>query len=376
MTQAPFRRSDSGEGTQPKLSSPPAFDFARVNLWPKATTYPGIAHGWQGSAWVWSQLAATGRSDPSPRVLHAVRKRLSAHEKDSYGVSHLIGSGGDSVVAASLCRIDKSFEVTLRESVRAWEGSLAARFPSESGDVMSGAGGALLAAAEIEGNREGTIGRQLVRKFYARCRRTLETQLSGFKREPTLLGFAHGLAGCLFALETARAAFGLHYPKALRDGVLDALWKSRYNKRVWAWPRFSGVSADGANGWCHGGPGIALALIACRALTGHDDYGALAAPALDDIATRPHTHFSICCGILGQSQILIEAFRITGNRKWLCSAHQLLQEAPRTTWIEPALRRSLWKGLPGYYFLRWRLHEPTEIPFPGLGLLSVPMRSR
>ena len=83
---------------------------------------------------------------------------------------------------------------------------------------------------------------------------------------------------------------------------------------------------------------------------------------------------SICCGALGQIQVLVEAARLFGDGTWLDQAERLARRLPPQCAADPRRARGLWKGRPGYSFVAWRLASPECVAFPGLGSLSADSR--
>lgn len=135
----------------------------------------------------------------------------------------------------------------------------------------------------------------------------------------TLSGFAHGVAGIVFFLleyavrcadpaSRASAARGLRWLEqhALpTGGTAAAEW--RYSDRqgaVWHW-------------WCHGAPGIALTFLRAWRHTGDPAMALLARRAL--AAIDPHLrapNLTICHGLAGIGEILLEAAQALGEPAW------------------------------------------------------------
>lgn len=142
----------------------------------------------------------------------------------------------------------------------------------------------------------------------------------------TLSGFAHGVAGMVFFLlehgarfndesSRASAARGLRWlqEQALAvDGAGAVEW--RYSDRqgaVWHW-------------WCHGGPGIALTFLRAYRLTQDPALALLARRALD--AIDPHLrapNLTVCHGLAGIGEILLEGARTLGEPAWRAKAETL-----------------------------------------------------
>lgn len=351
------------------------FDFSRASLWPEAVRYAGIAHGWQGHAWVWLHLVLSGLAPCRPNTLRAIRRRLKASPRSTYS-SHMVGSAATPLVAALASKLDGSLSAAAEGVVARWVAS----FPGKNtGDVMLGAAGALLAAAEIEAHLPGRLPSRFARTLHQRCEQGLVALLERRRERGAYLGFAHGLVGYLFSLETARKVFRVPVDGSVRAAVLRTLQETKITvpgSRAALWPALSSEATLTIHGWCHGGPGIGLGLAGCYALTGLDRYLGLARQALRGVSLCRNTNPSICCGALGQVQVLIEASRLEGRSGWLDLARRIYRRTPRASRVDRQLRRGLWKGTPGRHYTAWRLAHPRAIPFPGLGLLSATPGSR
>jgi hypothetical protein len=183
-------------------------------------------------------------------------------------------------------------------------------------------------------------------------------------------GMAHGLAGAMLALEcgVARGFFGV--PRGARQRHLAALVAAGMQDAQGAmfWPQLAGDRAWGLQSWCHGTPGVTLALLALHAMTGEHAYRELADAGLAGmqwLVDRAPRGATLCCGGAGFGQIFIEAYRITRRAKWLDAARPFARGGA-------GLRaRCLFKGSLGPLYLGLRLGEPLRYPMPGLGPLSA-----
>ncbi len=139
-------------------------------------------------------------------------------------------------------------------------------------------------------------------------------------------GFAHGVAGIVSFLATyARlsSSEGAHAAaerggewllEAARTGPLGlSLWwpLTRDGEEAWAW-------------WCHGAPGISLALLALYELTGKSKYAAAVRACLRGHPEEVrYPNMSQCHGLSGLGEILLEAHRVTHEDEWLRRAETL-----------------------------------------------------
>src|SRR5258706_9334035 len=235
--------------------------IASPSKWPRSSRWPGIAYSWEGPAWVSCQLALRGLI-PTTRIVRAIRA-LAKGSPLAQDTSPLIGSGGCPTVLSLAAVIEPSCRQCFKSSVRIWCERLAC---AQERDVMRGAAGAYLAAAEISGTHSDALPRHVVKRLHSLNKDWLSSLLLKSESEPIQLGFAHGLAGVLFALENGEAAFGQRFGTRLRDRSLDVLERSKLalqgaRKATCYWGQYSSDSALNAHGWCHGAPGIALSLL-------------------------------------------------------------------------------------------------------------------
>ncbi|HEX3758922.1 MAG TPA: lanthionine synthetase LanC family protein [Kofleriaceae bacterium] len=349
-------------------------DVSQVSTWSAPDASPGIAHGWHGVAWLWLALVRAGLAPERRRTLLAIRDRIRSPEPPGEGTSLFVGSAARPVVAALAARVDPDGRELAERAVAEW---VAARVRRPPRDVMFGDAGALLAAAEIAVHLPGQLPARFVGELHERCRRELVRRLGCARTMAVQLGLAHGLAGLLLALESGRQVFGLAIGAGLRRRTLAALERAAFRVRGrdgLFWPIRTRSETVDAHGWCHGAPGIGLALGACFALSGWRGYLALSRRALAGAASPVTDIPSICCGALGQVQVLVEAARLFGDGAWLDHAERLARRLRPRCAADPRRARGLWKGRSGYSFVAWRLAAPEAVPFPGLGPLSADSR--
>jgi hypothetical protein len=346
-------------------------EFSRLRNW--SDTVDGLAHGWHGPAWAWSHMVRAGFVHGSGRTWDAIVGRLQRTSFDSTDphIGVLVGTASAPVLAASLARVDACLAPLSRVLSRRWMESMP---PQASTDAMSGAAGAVLAAAEIETNLPGSLRSTEVRTLLRTCERNLEQLTRRAEQQPVVLGFAHGVAGYLLALECGDIIFGRSWSEELRDATMCLLFESRIPVRpghcAAVWPYFSSDAALNAHGWCNGGPGIALALLCAHTLTSRRIYRGVLDQALRGISVFRNSHPSICCGMFGHLNILVEAYRLTAAPAWLASARTLSRGLRRPT-VPLNVRRSLWKGPYGCDYTTWRLAHPMALRFPGVGAFSA-----
>lgn len=133
-------------------------------------------------------------------------------------------------------------------------------------------------------------------------------------------GFAHGTAGIAYFLASHARLRGDDASRAaaLRaGGWLAALRRPSADARFDWWPQRDD-SEERSHWWCHGGPGIAIALLALHEMSADPDWAVLARSALraHPLHVR-HANLSQCHGLAGLGEIYLEACRILGEGEWL-----------------------------------------------------------
>jgi type 2 lantibiotic biosynthesis protein LanM len=213
-------------------------------------------------------------------------------------------------------------------------------------DVLGGAAGSILALLRVEralgdGDTLATaiaLGDKLLAGRTDGAWPTFEGK--------SIAGFAHGQAGIAYALlELSRAS----HEERFRSAALDAIAVENElfdpDQRNWAdlrWPE-SGLFPDG---WCHGGPGIALSRLGEGFA---DDVEAGVAVALRNDGEGPD---HICCGNAGRAMIALDAGLALGRP-------DLVEQAGRR--LAATVGRARRRG--GYVFAR---EYPGVLAFPGL----------
>jgi type 2 lantibiotic biosynthesis protein LanM len=190
-------------------------------------------------------------------------------------------------------------------------------------DVVDGAAGALLALLSLHRLRP----EPWIVDLAERCGRRLETaevRSEGASVWPVpgnrrFLGFAHGVAGVGAASMALAGVTGRPRWRAMGARAFDTL-RSTFDEGHANWPiELTGSRAVPPRmaAWCHGSPGIVLAL--ARALDIAPERAILTQvrAAVDAIARmRDHLEEHVCCGNLGRAEALLAAgrrFGITGS---------------------------------------------------------------
>ncbi|MFO0664809.1 MAG: lanthionine synthetase LanC family protein [Polyangiaceae bacterium] len=338
-----------------------------ARVWPRSRSTPGLASGWEGVAWAELQTPlASARLRGLGDRLDAAFVRTGRREY----CSGMIGLSARPVLAALIAKQDAAFAPRMRAVVSEWS-----RYLERSGletDLMWGTTGALLCAAELETLCRGAVPKRVVDRLYVQTRDAarLESRRC-IKGEPAYIGLSHGIAGYLLALEVSHAVFGTRLSNDFRGLLLEVIEEERYEVPGGGglWPSTVGGPL-GILGWCHGAPGVGLACLVGYALTNGREYRRLAKAALASSSAFPSSHHSFCCGAIGKAQVLVEGYRILGDRSYLRAARRAFREGAEGLKRSNRANHSFHGGTAGLRYLRQRIDNP-RLPLLGLGPLSV-----
>jgi len=215
-------------------------------------------------------------------------------------------------------------------------------------DVIDGAAGAIPALIRLEAEYPSPVIRSFIVQLADKLVSTAEHSAKGWSwptitgaSHPNLTGFAHGVAGIANALLEAsvyvqnpiykEAAFeGLRYEHSYFDQV----------QQNWPDFRMSNPSSPSAGfdtppnpicscAWCHGAPGIALSRLRGYELTGHSALEKEARTAVQTTASQftwaQQQNFSLCHGLAGNADVLLEAADILTQPDWRQQAQDMGQ---------------------------------------------------
>jgi lantibiotic modifying enzyme len=295
---------------------------------------------------------------------------------------------------------------------RGWQAvrELADRDPADLGlDMTSGSAGAIAGLLDLLplADADPALRARLLDAAARHGRRLIDAARRGERgwdwrpeaapgAEHGLCGLSHGAAGMAWALTLLHRATGeADFAHAGREAVrYERSWFSRDEQN---WPDLRSLydptlGGDGRrltfmSAWCHGAPGIGLARLATHAATGDaacldEARAALRSTCLGlEMSLRQPAwtqNFSLCHGLAGNAELLIEAARLLDDREALALARRVgatgraLYAATEAPWpcgvAGGGETPSLLLGLAGIGHFYLRLHDPGT---PGVLLVGA-----
>ena len=197
-------------------------------------------------------------------------------------------------------------------------------------ELLYGAGGALVAARlldEDETAREAIARLWSTWSFDSELRACVWTQV--YEGRPSrYLGFAHGLAGNVYALLRAASLQSREHQTELMHRIVEALERTALRDgKLINWPPAPGDSPDKLRvQWCHGAPGIVCALAGAPAQRELDAL-LLAGGELTWEAGPLRKGGGLCHGTAGNGWAFLKLHRRTRDRKWLERARRFAMHA-------------------------------------------------
>ncbi|MDQ3849135.1 MAG: hypothetical protein M3296_00765, partial [Actinomycetota bacterium] len=258
--------------------------------------------------------------------------------------------------------------------------------PDPEFDVMAGNAGAVLGLLALGRLLERDTLSERAHEFGTRLLDDARSSAGGLswaspsqRHRRNLTGLSHGAAGAAVALLELWRISG---ERAYRDAATAAFAYERalYDPAAGNWPdlRNDDGTTSFATFWCHGAPGIALARLRALQLLGDPvlRQEAQAALATTRRAVRSELasgagNFSLCHGLAGNAEILLEGARLLGDG---ASEGAELARAVADAGLERHVEgtapwpcgtlegetTSLFLGLAGIGMFYLRLHDPTR----------------
>ncbi|KAI9093375.1 hypothetical protein K1719_027389 [Acacia pycnantha] len=185
-------------------------------------------------------------------------------------------------------------------------------------------------------------------------------------------GAAHGLAGIMYVLMDLELK-----PDEVEDvkGTLRYMIKNRFPSGNYRSSEEN--NSDRLVHWCHGAPGITLALVKAAEVFGDKEFVQAAKDAGEVVWNRGLLkRVGICHGISGNTYIFLSLYRLTGNPEYLYKAKAfacfLLDRAQKLI-LEGKMHGgdrpySLFEGLGGMAYIFLDMIDPKVAKFPAYEL--------
>ena len=250
-------------------------------------------------------------------------------------------------------------------------------------DVMLGSAGAILGLLALDERLPGeNLNRVTPLELAVQCARHLVAKRYSSHRFATLWltpagdsvpsGFCHGVAGIASAL--ARLAERVHQPE-LREIAEQSLEYERalYVPAQRTWKITEAGEPRIVNSWCKGAPGIALGRLCMRKVCSDPLLDEEISNALETTGALPLSETDdLCCGNAGRVDVLVQAYRESGDPVRLKAARRLadgfLKRARRNGCYslqlhgEIVLDPRLFSGLAGIGYSLLRLSATDLVP--------------
>jgi type 2 lantibiotic biosynthesis protein LanM len=349
--------------------------------WQPFTASADLYRGQAGIALFLSALAAARpeRREWADAAARARRAIASSKVGSSLGA----GTGVGSVVYGLLwCARIGGDTVALEQARRLAAGVTPERIAAERElDVEGGVAGFLLALLALQAE---TADPSLLDLAIACGRRLVDAQQTAEPagaawpaRDGALnAGFAHGAAGIASALARLHAvAPDANLAAAVR--AAHAYERSRFSAGAGNWAHLRGQGgAVWLMAWCHGAPGVALARASAPAVQGDAEgrEADIVAAAAATRSAKPSAHDHLCCGSLGQADVLLSVGRSRGDEDLVGRAREMAQavaarilargfRGARVTGFEQQVYQpGFFRGLSGIGYQLLRTAAPERLP--------------
>jgi serine/threonine protein kinase len=245
----------------------------------------------------------------------------------------------------------------------------ASRVPCVFDDLTLGKAGLLVGCAELLEGATGALGCDptpiLERGGELRDQIQCTVNENSFATCVSLsvLGFAHGWAGLLFALLRWSQATGESAePYRAKLDELAALHEPHGTGMRWPTSNRTVTRPAYMDGWCSGSAGHTLLWALAHDLLGGAEYGTFAERSALSAWSSEITVGTLCCGLAGIGYACAAAQRVTGDAAWLRRSRSAAQRAleDRSKWF---YRDSLYKGGVGAVLLCEEL-EASQVATP------------
>ena len=323
-------------------------------------------------------LNAIGETTLKPILALSEKPSQIASMIDSFGLGAMTGLGSlifSCTAYAQLQGVSHPLDAALSLS-NAVSSELIAK--QSCADVMTGLAGLLIALLELERHNPQQklrdisieIGDQIC-SLKADAGQNHSAWPS--QKGTMLLGLSHGAAGISMALFRLYQQCDLHrFRRAALEGV--AYENTHCDPATGHWLDLRQQQPSIMNSWCNGAPGIGLARLEMLKIESNPVLLADLEKAIDLISTDQSTELDqLCCGALGQSDLLLSAGHFYRRQDWIDQAKQianasiqladkrggfrLLKTLPVHLWMP-----GLMQGEAGIAYQLLRLQTPERLP--------------
>lgn len=334
----------------------------------------GMAYNWPGYAWVVAQLAGAGLLAMDGPAVDLARARLvnatpATGSAERAGL--FVGPFGELLALSTLAAADPD----LRQPLAARLHALARDLPLPAGvDLFVGSGGAVTALYQIARQHPDAPALDALRdRLIPHLYQQIAALMSA--TAPLSLGFAHGVAGHVVAVELAHRLRPWRRIAAFRRWAVAMLERSAapdpWGKPMW--PHVTGAR-PGFAGWCNGTPGIVLGFLLAHRVAGHAAYERVVHQGLAMLHGRRLPAItpadSLCCGKLGVAELYLALYRHYRDRAFRRKAHDILWSIEPLSLGQPVASEvpSLHRGMLGWIYIGYELAHPRALPPVGLDL--------
>jgi len=322
----------------------------------------------------------------------ALRQALSRAEEIPAELRHALYSGWIGIALVLLDAARLLDEPSLqREALRLLDTQLGHDIDPMSLDVISGAAGAILGLAAIDGrlgdDRYLEEARRLGDHLLTNAHRGAEgwswtTMPPLAPEQRDLTGYSHGAAGIALALvELFTRTNDIRYLEGALAGF--AYERQHFSAEQQNWPDFRSFASPNPQqpgyslAWCHGAPGIGLSRLRAFALTKDETYRREAESAISGTyrpLTMPSTAdgYSLCHGLGGNAELFIVAADTLGDERYRAVADDIgdrgLQAVHRNRdpWpcgiLSGGETPNLMLGTAGIGYFYLRLYDSSAVP--------------
>lgn len=330
-------------------------EIDNLQRWSRFNEWSGFAHSWSGWAWIYLELIQKkifkADSDNLKIIEKRILRQLSFDDENS---SMFIGKGAMLVLLAKLNNIK---EVNDSLALKVGEYCSAAS-ENKMNDLMMGMPGQLIAFGIAETYNYNIKNKVFLKKLH----KSVLNELESFFENPQqrYLGLSHGLAGVVLSLEYAESLLGIGFNNKLRTKYISILefLLDQNNNLLPTYIINPANNQTGLQSWCHGTPGVTIAIAQTLQLGHSTTYSKLLPKLISGNEKSHQIRSSYCCGSAGKAEAFLELYLLQKQKKFLQAARSCL-ESPGENRIESKFLKSFHHGELGRYYTHLRLAKPS-----------------